>query len=275
MPFLERPDGCRLYYELHGPAHGSPLILLEGLGGDIPGWRRNIPHLAARHRVIAYDFRGNGRSDAPDEPMTMATFVDDTVALLDHLGVERAHVYGQSFGGMVGLELALTHPERVRSLVLAATHAGPARATVSRDEGKVPKDKPYLALYSPAFAREHPDHIAEDILVGSQQPQPPHAGRRQWEAMQSWDAWERLERIAHPTLVLHGSDDLVIPAENARRLAAGVPAAELVVLEGAGHVYHSEQSERADEAVLDFLRRVDERDATGTRAPSSPRDRSR
>ena len=238
------------------------MILLEGLGGDIPGWRRNIPHLATHHRVIAYDFRGNGRSDAPDEPVTMATFVDDTLALLDHLHIERAHVYGQSFGGMVAQELALTHPERVRSLVLAATHAGPARATRGGDEGKVPKDRPYLALYSPAFAREHADHIAEDVLVGSQQPQAPHAGRRQWEAMQSWDRWDRLGQMAAPTLVLHGTEDLVIPAENARRLGAAIPGAELVLLEGAGHLYHSEQPERADEVVLDFLRRVDERGAS-------------
>ena len=266
MPFLERPDGCRLYYELHGPTEGSALILLEGLGGDIPGWRRNIPHLAARHRVIAYDFRGNGRSDAPDAPMSMATFVDDTLALLDRLEVRRAHVYGQSFGGMVAMEMALSHGGRVRSLVLAATHAGAARAVQSRAEAKVPKDKPYLALYSPAFARSRPDHVAEDILVGSQNPQPPYAARRQWEAMTAWDAWDRIARIAAPTLVLHGGDDLMVPVDNARRVAAAIPAAELVVLAGAGHLYHSEQAELADEVVLDFLRRVEERESRHTAA---------
>ena len=94
MAWLRRPDGCRLYHELHGPPDAPPLVLLEGMGGDVPGWRRNIPHLAERLLVVAYDFRGNGMSDAPDQPMTMSTFVDDTVALLDHLGIERAHVYG-------------------------------------------------------------------------------------------------------------------------------------------------------------------------------------
>src|SRR6266511_3885028 len=74
MPYLDRPDGCRLYHELHGPEDASLLILLEGVGGDIPGWRRNIPHLATEHRVIAYDFRGNGRSGKPDAPVTMGTF---------------------------------------------------------------------------------------------------------------------------------------------------------------------------------------------------------
>jgi pimeloyl-ACP methyl ester carboxylesterase len=257
MSFLERPDGCRLYYELHGPEGAAPLVLLEGMGGDIPGWRRNIPHLSTRYRVVAYDFRGNGRSDKPDTTMTMSTFGDDTVALLDHLGFERAHLYGQSLGGMMGIELGLARPDRVRSLVLAATHAGPAQASRPGPEARVPKDKPYLALYSPRFAREHPDHVAEDVLVGSQHPQPPHAGRRQWEAIRGWDAWSRLSEIACPTMVLHGTEDRLIAVENARRLAALIPGARLVLLGGAGHVYHSERPEESDQAVLAFLDEVE------------------
>ncbi len=257
MPHLQRPDGCRLNYELHGPSLASPLVLLEGMGGDIPGWRRNIPHLSSSHLVIAYDFRGNGRSDKPDEPMSMRTFVQDTIALLDHLEIARVHAYGQSFGGMVGIELSLGHPDRVRSLVLGCTHGGRDRSAKARGRSKVPKDKPYLSLYSPAFARSHPEHVAEDVLVGSQQRQPFHAGRRQWEAMKDWSAWDRLEAIGCPVLVLHGTEDQLVPVENGRMLAKLIPGAELVLLEGAGHVYHSERPEEADEAVLRFLARVD------------------
>ncbi len=175
------------------------------------------------------------------------------VALLDHLGLDSAHFYGQSFGAMVGQELALTQPHRVRSLVLAAAHAGPRRAARPGKDAHVPKDKLYLALYSPQFARDHPDHVAEDILVGSQNPQPPHAGRRQWEAMQGWDAWDRIAGIACPVLILHGTEDRLVSVENARRLADLIPGARLVLLEGAGHVYHSEQPEASDAAVLAFL----------------------
>jgi pimeloyl-ACP methyl ester carboxylesterase len=232
-------------------------MLLEGLGGDIPGWRRNIPHLATEHRVVAYDFRGNGRSDKPDMPVTMAAFVEDTLALLDHLDIQAVHAYGQSFGGMVAQEMALTHPDRVASLVLACTHAGPRLAARVEGRAKVPKDKPYLTLYSPAFVREHPDHVAEDILVGSQNPQPPHAGRRQWEAIQSWDAWDRLGDIRCPTLILHGTEDRLISPRNAGMLAERIPGSTLFLLEGAGHVYHSEQPESADQIVLDFLRPLD------------------
>src|SRR5918992_2095866 len=133
MPVVVRPDGVRLYHEVHGQADAAPMVLLEGMGGDIPGWRRNIPTLARELRVIAFDFRGNGNSDEPPGPCTMATFVDDTVALLDELGIERAHVYGQSFGGMVAQELALTTPDRVRTLILACTDMG--ERTTIRSEG--------------------------------------------------------------------------------------------------------------------------------------------
>jgi pimeloyl-ACP methyl ester carboxylesterase len=253
VPELTRPDGCRLHYETHGPHDGEPLLLLEGLGGDIPGWRRNIPTFARELFVVAFDLRGNGRSDAPDEAVTIETFVEDAVAVLHFVGLESAHVYGQSFGGMVAQELALTHPERVRSLILAATHAGVAHAVPVRS--KVPKDRPWMALYAPGFPEANPDHVAEDLTVGSQHPQQPHAGRRQWEAMQAFDSYDRLQSLHVPTLVLHGSEDQMVSVENARMLASRIPGAELAVLEGAGHLYHSERAEEADALVLDFVRR--------------------
>jgi 3-oxoadipate enol-lactonase len=252
VPFYRRPDGCRLYHEVHGPEGREALVLLEGLGGDIPGWRRNIPRLAEELRVVAYDFRGNGRSDPPRGPVTMGTFVDDTLGLLDHLGIGSAHVYGQSFGGMVAQGLALDHPRRIRSLILAATHPGRSHAVPV--EGTVPKDRPWLALYSPGFAESHPGHVEEDLRAGT--PQDPGAARRQWEAMQDFDPWDRLPGLRVPTLVLHGTEDRTISAENARVLAERIPGARLHLLEGAGHVYHSESPEEADAAVLGFIRSV-------------------
>jgi pimeloyl-ACP methyl ester carboxylesterase len=249
---VERPDGCRLHTEIHGPAGAPALLLIEGLGGDIGGWRRNIPTLAQELRVIAFDLRGNGRSDAPDAPITMATFVDDAVAVLDAAGAEAAHVYGQSLGGMIAIELALAHPGRVRSLILAATHAGLRTAVRSRHVA--PKDRPWELLYSEQHLRERPDEVADDLRSGTEQP--PHAARRQWEAMRRFEAADRLADVAVPTLVLHGTDDRMIPVENARALAAGIPGARLVELEGAGHVYHAEQPEASDRAVLDFVRSV-------------------
>jgi pimeloyl-ACP methyl ester carboxylesterase len=185
--------------------------------------------------------------------MTMQTFVDDTLALFDHLEVGAAHVYGQSFGGMVAQELALASPGRVLTVILAATHCGGSHVAPART--KVPKDRPYLSLYSEAFVREHPDHVAEDVLVGSQWPQKPYAARRQREAMQGFDSYDRLPRLQAPTLVLHGTEDRVVAPENARILAERIPNAELHLLDGAGHVYHSEQPDEADAAVLEFIRK--------------------
>jgi pimeloyl-ACP methyl ester carboxylesterase len=251
---LARPDGVRLWYELHGDRANPPLLLLEGLGGDLPGWRRNIPTLARGCFVIAFDHRGNGRSDDPTGPVTMATFVDDACAVLDAAAVDQAHLYGQSFGGMVAIETALTHPERVRTLILAATHAGPSRA-MPVDAPAVPKGEPWRALYAPGFPDAHPDHVADDLAVARAGVQHNNGERRQWEAMQAFDAYDRLNRVRVPTLILHGTDDRLVAPANAEVLAAGIPGAELHWLEGAGHLYHSEQAGAADAAVVDFIRR--------------------
>ncbi|HJP64819.1 MAG TPA: alpha/beta fold hydrolase, partial [Actinomycetota bacterium] len=173
MPYLERPDGCRLFFELHGDAAALPVVLLEGSGGDLPGWGSSIDDLAGSFRVLAFDLRGNGSSDMPDVPVTMDDFVEDLFALMDHVGIDRAHLYGQSFGGMVAQVAALVAPDRVRSVVLAATHCG-GSGTV-RARVKVPKDRPYLALFSASFAREHPDRVDEHQRLAAKNRQAPHA----------------------------------------------------------------------------------------------------
>jgi pimeloyl-ACP methyl ester carboxylesterase len=252
VPFHRRPDGCRLYYEVHGLEGGQPLLLLEGMGGDIPGWRRNIPRLAERMWVVAYDFRGNGRSDPPEEGLSMDTLQEDTLGLLDHLEVDAAHVYGQSMGGLVAQQMALDHPARVRSLILGCTYPGRKHQIPIR--AKVPKDRPWLALYAPRFAEQHPDHIEEDLRIGARQAQSAVGRLRQWEAIRDFDPFDRLPEIRVPTLVLHGTEDRLVHPDNARVVAERIPGARLRLLEGAGHVYHSEQPEEADRAVLDFIR---------------------
>jgi pimeloyl-ACP methyl ester carboxylesterase len=187
----------------------------------------------------------------------MATFVEDTVALLERLNAAPAHVYGMSFGGMVAQELALTHREAVRSLVLAATRPG-GGPPVQRDISSVPKARPWLAMYSEGFASAHPGHVADDLRHRSRHM--PQARRRQWEAMQEWRSWDRLPALRVPTLVIHGTGDRVVPVAYGRQLAERIPGAELVLLEGAGHLYYSEQPEASDRAVLGFLDRVDGRE---------------
>jgi 3-oxoadipate enol-lactonase len=254
MPSLVRPDGCRIHYEFFGDPGSPVLTLLEGIGDDIAGGRRSISTFASELRIVAIDHRGNGASDEPPGSCTMTTFVEDALAVLDELGVERAHVYGRSFGGMVAQEAALTHPDRVRTLVLAGTHPGPAHAIAVANR-TVPKGEPWRALYAPGFPEAHPDVVVEDRRVATAQPAHEHGQRRQWEAMQRWDAFDRLPRIDVPTLVLHGTEDRVVAPGNAELLARRIPGAELRLLEDAGHVFWSEGPELADRLILDFIER--------------------
>jgi 3-oxoadipate enol-lactonase len=254
VPFLARPDGCRIHYELAGDPEASPLVILEGVADAVDGWRRNVPTLAGELRVAVIDQRGNGASDEPPGPCTMGTFVDDAIAVMDAIGWRRAHVYGQSFGGMVAQELAMTEPERVRTLILGCTTAG-AEHVVEAEDATVPKGEPWRSWYAPGYPDAHPDEVAEDLRVMAARPEHPEGGRRQWEAMVSWDAYDRLPSIRVPTLVLHGTEDRVIAPANAEIVAGRIPGAELVWIGGAGHVYNWEQPARADAAVLGFLRR--------------------
>jgi len=256
VPFLRRPDGCRIRYELTGDA-GAPILILEGVADRIAGWRRSVPTLARELSVAIVDHRGNGDSDEPPGPCTMTTFVDDAIGVLDEIGWDRTHVYGQSFGGMVAQELALAHPDRVRRLVLGCTTAGEVHTIPVPEaaEAKVPKGEPWRSWYGSGYPDLHPEEVAEDLRVASAPPEHPEGARRQWEAMVSWDAYDRLPAISAPTLVLHGTEDRMIAPANAEVLAGRIPGAELVLLEGAGHVYHWEQPERADREVLSFLRR--------------------
>jgi pimeloyl-ACP methyl ester carboxylesterase len=250
---LVRPDGCRLYFETHGDPDAEPIVLVEGIGGSVQTWGRALPFLASELFVVASDLRGNGRSDMPDRWTSIETLADDTLAVMDEIGLSSAHVYGVSLGGAIAIRIALSAPERVRSLVLGATPAGGPGATPLRSPS--PKGAPHLSLYAPRFAAEHPGHVAEDVRAWRTNPPRRGAARRQWEALRRFDAHDRLPGITVPTLVLHGTEDRVVDPENARVLASRIPGAELVLLEGAGHAYMSERAEEAAAIVLDFVGR--------------------
>ena len=112
-----------MYYEVHG--EGEPLVLIASMGCDLDSWRLQSGDFSRKYRVITFDNRGCGQSDAPDVPYSIAMMADDTAGLMDALGIDQAHVLGKSMGGQIAQELANRHTDGVRRLTLAATSAGP------------------------------------------------------------------------------------------------------------------------------------------------------
>lgn len=260
-----RVNGIDLYYERHGS--GAPLLFIAGLGANVC----ETPYLTesyARHfDYIIYDQRGCGRSDKPAGEYSMAAWADDADALLDALGIESAAVYGSSMGGMVAQELALRHPARVTALILGCTTGGairgvrPAPETVQRmvanheltgDEALVVG---WSLGYSAAFIDANYDRLLAISRGASAYGAPPDSYIRQVLAAARHDTWERLHAIACPTMILHGSEDVMIPAGNAHMLAERIPHADLRILEGMGHGYNLEAQHDADALVIDFVRR--------------------
>lgn len=264
MP-VAQVNGIDLYYEVHGG--GEPLLWIGGLGASV----REIPYLigayAQHYAFIAYDGRGCGRSGKPAEDYTIAGLADDAAALLDVLGVPSAFVYGSSMGGMVAQELALNYPQKVRALILGCTTAGAVRGVRAGADtvrkmvesqslsGDAALEAGWELGYSAAYIRAHRDELLARARFAAEIAPPRDAYLRQVIAAAKHDTYDRLEYITCPTLIVHGSDDAMIPVGNAHLLKRGIPHAELAILQGAGHGYSLEAQVEADAIVLDFLRR--------------------
>lgn len=133
MPYKTINDDVELYYEIYGPEDAPPIVFLEGWGYSLWMWFRQIPVLKGKYRCIVFDNRGVGRSSKPDYPYTMKMFADDTVALMNALGIEKAHFLGISMGGYIAQQIAISYPEVVRSLILVSTSYGGPNAVSSTD----------------------------------------------------------------------------------------------------------------------------------------------
>jgi pimeloyl-ACP methyl ester carboxylesterase len=219
-----------MYYEVHG--EGEPLALIVGLGTDISEWGAIIDGLAQRYQVIAFDNRGAGRTDKPNQPYTVEEMADDTDGLLRALGVERAHILGVSLGGRIALALALNHPERVARLVLVSTSA------------RIQQRAWWFGALS---------LLSSAPLLRGKYPQPRYAFLRQREASTIFNCADRLGEIHAPTLILHGKSDRTVPYALAEELRAGIAGSQLLSFEG-GHIFFlMRERQRFLDAVTDFL----------------------
>jgi proline iminopeptidase len=226
------------------------LVLHGGLGLDHSLYR-SFDRLADRLRVVYYDHRGNGRSGRPPlETLTMPQLADDAAALADHLGADRVHVIGHSYGGFIGQELAIRHPDRVRSLVLISTAPGGPGAGEGPDDlgPPVPADLAAALGSAPATAADMADtmrpvlhHYLHRYPVAELDRQlrqvvtDAAAMTRSMALLGTWSAADRLAGISAPTLVLAGRYDVLTPPAQARRITRRIPDAHLVELADSAH----------------------------------------
>lgn len=246
MP-IARVGNVALAYYVDGG--GSPVLCIMGLGGRGTDWNPAfIGGMAPRFQMIRFDNRGTGRSDRPDEAYSLDVMADEAIGILDALGRARAHVMGVSMGGMIAQLAALRHPDRVAHLALIATHAGGASVTpptpaamavVVGDRSRPPADmvrESMTTITGPGFAARHPEAIDAIVANAVAQPTPPATFARQMQAIMTSDRSARLTDIRAPTLVIHGTDDPLVPYPNGERLAHEIPGARLITLPGCGHM---------------------------------------
>jgi 3-oxoadipate enol-lactonase len=258
MPFVEN-QGAKIYWDEQGS--GEPLLLIMGLSYPSYMWHRSRPILAKRFRTIALDNRGVGQSDAPPGIYSIALMASDAAAVLRAAGIESAHVFGVSMGGMIAQEFALQYPNRVRSLILGCTAAGGPHAVQAEPEvlqailrRDVPPEESKEAIipfiYDAATPRER---IDEDMAIRMKWYPTPQGYMGQLQGIFGWEAYSRIAQITAPTLVIHGETDRLVPAANARLIAAKIPGAQLVLIPKASHIFETDQPAAAQNAVLEFL----------------------
>ena len=258
---LVENQGAKIYWDEQGL--GEPVLLIMGLAYPSQMWYRTRPLLASRYRTLVLDNRGIGRSDIPPGPYPIALMASDANAVLEAAGIESAHVFGVSMGGMIAQELALQYPARVRSLILGCTAAGGPAAVraepeaiqmLMRREKMSPEQAAEAAvpfIYDPTTARAR---IDEDLAIRRPWFPSPEGYAAQLQGILGWESCSRINQIVAPTLVIHGESDRLIPPGNANLIAERIPGAKLVMIPHASHLFLTDQTEVSHRAILQFLK---------------------
>ncbi len=264
MPTTNTSD-WDIYYETRGSPSNPPIVMILGLSHRLPHWGRLPALLAERLFVVTLDCRGMGQSERRDEPYSIHDEVRDVIAVMDAEGLGRAAVYGRSRGGMLAQELALSHPERVSALILCGTtHRGPGSVGSTRAVNEAMRitaemtreqifETQNVAMAAPAWKERDPDAFAYLMRVDLEAPPRRFAVVRQQGAIDGWTSLDRLGQVACPTLVLCGEGDGMVPPENSRQLAAGIPGARIQLIPQCGHLPMLEKPDEVARAVVDFL----------------------
>jgi len=254
-------NGILIHYELSGGKDLPVVMLSHSLACSLVMWEPQMDLLRPRFRVLRYDTRGHGGTDAPEGAYTLEGLAEDALSLLDALDIASVHFVGLSMGGMIGQCLALNHAHRLQSLTLCDTAARiPEEAQPVWDERIAAAEKDGMQAlapqtlerwFTPAYREQNPlpvERIRRQILAT------PVAGFIGCsEAIRRLDYLERLPRIALPTLIIVGKDDPGTPVEASEAMHARIKESSLVVLPDAAHLSNIEQAARFNAALIDFL----------------------
>jgi 3-oxoadipate enol-lactonase len=265
-------DDIEVHYEERG--RGTPLLMLMGFGaaGDLWG-AEFLDALAARFRLIIPDNRGTGATERGTAAYTIARLAADALGVLDREGILAAHVFGVSMGGMIAQEIAISHPARVRGLVLGCTTPGgpdevlPRRSVIEdlAHDGLLGGRLNSL-LVTPEFLARRTGLLTRLVMRALARPTSPKVLQEQFAAIAPFDTSARLHAIVAPTLVITGDRDAIIPADNSRLLVRGIRGAQGVIVKDTAHCFFWEAPERAAGAIISFLAPL----SPGRAQPPSP-----
>lgn len=274
MP-IAQVNGTEIFYQRTGS--GEPIVLIPGLGTTHAFFNGALPVLSQGHEVIGLDLRGVGQSAKPKQTYSMELWADDIAALLEHLGIARAHILGSSLGGCVALAFAHRHPQKTASLVLAATFSEIDRTLELNYRVRIAliekvgmtqllADFAVVALFGRSFYETEQgravaantlamirqndqemyiEHLRAVLRFGQCEP-----GQNRAEPFT-----RHLPKMTMPALVMVGDEDVLTVPKFSRVMAAALPRAELVVQEGCGHVTLVEQPEASARRIVEFLSR--------------------
>ena len=257
-----RANGIDISYQERGG--GDPLILIMGLGADGSLWEDHVVELEKHFHCYLMDNRGAGDTDKPPGSYTTAEMAEDTAGFMETLGIDSARVAGISMGSAVAQQLAVAHPEKVRSMVLVSSwsrcdaymktvfeHFKKARAVLS------PADFTQLLqlwIYTPRYYKGHAEELAEGQDTADENPMPQHAFEAQCNACITHDVYDRLQDITQPALITVGEADIFTPIGCSRKMHGRMPNSKIEVFGGWGHCHHWEDLARFNTLAVDFLK---------------------